>query len=333
MSTGSEEKEPWNKRITTEEVVAAYRECGSVWKTGERVGLSGQTVWERLRAIGHPMQHPRWTREEIAELERRHYEGWSLTQIATRLGRPYGSVATQISQRGLSNGRGRQMEIKLERGAGWDKGTTKRRIQEIELYNGSIHRWCRVNGLKLDSQVQAIQRHFPDWWDEYARTHSDLPQAECPNCQRTFYPMTKKQKACSRRCQTAFRTDQAYYGGRRSEAIGLSEGICQLCGETGRVLSAHHMFGKEADPENRYLIALCNGCHRLVGVLAGRKFVDETQNWETLINLAMLRRLGPTPAIRTYVDIEILTQEEADEEAEYEEPDMRDIQLTVLASQ
>jgi len=56
-----------------------------------------------------------------------------------------------------------------------------------------------------------------------------------------------------------------YFGGNRLNTIGLISKTCQLCmRKVEKGLSSHHIIGKEKDPENQYLIALCSGCHKLV---------------------------------------------------------------------
>ncbi|PZR66742.1 MAG: hypothetical protein DLM66_12610 [Candidatus Dormiibacter spiritus] len=104
----------------------------------------------------------------------------------------------------------------------------------------------------------------------------------------------------------------------------MATGICQLCGRRdAKGLSAHHLIGKDNDPTDQLLIALCPGCHRLVGVLAGRAFVESTSAWETLIHLVLLRRKGNEDAdrfaaVHSDVDIKWLTTEELETWREFE---------------
>jgi hypothetical protein len=303
-----------SKVRTIEEIIAAYQATGSVWRAGQCLGLSGQSVWERLRAIGYPLQGSRWTGEEVSELARLVGDH-TITQIAASLGRPYGGVACKISELGLGSRFGNRGRHKLPRGAGFDKVTTLRRTKEISNFAGSLAQFCRANGIRLDPFVKALQRHAPVWWTEYAKAHSDLSAAECPYCGATYYPMTKKQKTCSRRCQSLARSDQAYFGGRRREAFGLAEGICQLCLEQKPTLSAHHLLGKENDPENEYLVALCAGCHQLVSHLAGRKFIETQEGLEQLVLMALVRRRGDLTTLKTlwvHVDVDTMPEDESD---------------------
>ena len=75
------------------------------------------------------------------------------------------------------------------------------------------------------------------------------------------------------------------------EAIGLREGVCQLCfGTFDKWLSAHHVLGKERDPENNALIALCRGCHDMVTNLSARSWVERSESVTELVALALARR-------------------------------------------
>ena len=315
---------PMPMKVPTEEIVAAYRETGSVWRTAQRVGLCGQSVWERLRAIGHPLRGQKWTAEERERL-REMVGHFTLTQLAYELGRPYGSVATKISEMGLAGRSRRRGPQKLPRGGGFDKATTLKRIRELEKFDGSVRQYARARGIHLDPFIKAVQKHALDWWNAYVRTQSDLPAAQCEYCEGEFYPMTKKQRTCSRRCSSHLRADRSYFGGKRKLAIGMAEGVCQLCSQSKKTLAAHHILGKENDPENDALIALCNGCHREVGTLAGRKFTETAEGWEALINLVMLRRMGGRDdlgGVHTLVEIDVLTPEEvAEDVADETEPE------------
>jgi hypothetical protein len=59
------------------------------------------------------------------------------------------------------------------------------------------------------------------------------------------------------------------------------------------------VLGKENDPLNDVLIALCQGCHQIVTLLGARTFTDDPRAWEALISLAWMRRHGAELAIGT----------------------------------
>jgi hypothetical protein len=306
-------------RVTDEEIVRAYQETGSVWKAGKQLGIAGQGVWDRLRLLGHRLRREKWTEEEYAEL-RQMAGNCTIGEIATRLGRPYAGVAAKMSRLGLANNYGnRTRDRKLPRGAGFDKATTLRRMTELERFDGGVRMYCRANGIDIESFVQAVQRYALERWTEYTKARSDLGEAKCPYCGRTFYPLSKKQRNCTRLCRTREREDLSYFGGKRRLTVGLAEGKCQLCRrDIHRGLSSHHVFGKENDPENNSLIALCQGCHKAVGLLATRAFTENEEAWQDLIHLTLMRRhakryLDAEKPIEVWVCVDI-EQRELDED-------------------
>ena len=278
--------------VATEDIIAAYMATGSVWKTGKRVGLAGQTVHDRLVSAGHKLQNPRWTTEELDEMRSLHEAGVSLGEIARRLNRPYSGCATKSSEMKLGFNRTRGSE-KLPRGAGYDKAATLRHMRALEVYKGAVTQYARSQGLRVEQLVQAFERYVPDRWTAYVAGRSDIPERECEYCGQVFIPSTGKQRFHSRRCASTARADRDYFGGRRSEAVGMAAGVCQVCGVQGKKgLSAHHVLGKENDPDNDVLVAVCQGCHNLIGMLGRSKMVDDPAVLESLIALAWLRRHG-----------------------------------------
>jgi 5-methylcytosine-specific restriction endonuclease McrA len=279
-------------RRTNEEVVAAYLSTGSVWRAGRLLGIAGQTVHERLRAIGHPLGSSAWTPDEIDEMRELVAAGVTAGEIARRLGRSFAGVTSKMSELGIRVVR--RPRIAPKRGAGYDKVSMERHLRALTS-NDRLKPtpYARSVGLDIEMFVQAMQRHFPDQWTAYVAGRTDLPSRACPYCHVEFHPANARQTYCSRKCGTDARTDASYFGGRRRETIGLSEGVCQLCGREGhRGLSSHHVLGKENDPDNAVLIALCSGCHKLVTLLGSRRFLKDEAAWQTLIALAWMRRHG-----------------------------------------
>lgn len=306
-------------RVTIQEIIEAYQRTGSVWKAGKELGLAGQTVHERLRAINHPLSLRPWSEEERAEAISLTTSGVPLGEIAQRLGRTYAAVASQLSLAGARSGQRR--EKRIPRAAGYDKASVKRYIKELDGYHGPITRYARSSGLNVELLVKAIQKYDEGWWQLYVASRSDIPKRTCPYCSTDFIPANGKQTYCDRKCAADARADRNYFGGNRRATIGLAEGVCQLCGRhADRGLSSHHVLGKENDPDNEVLIALCAGCHKAVTFLASRKFVDDPAAWQSLISLAWLRRHGED--IRSgavldgqalYVEVSIELEDEDDD--------------------
>lgn len=280
------------QRTTTEEIVDAYKATGSVWKAAKTLGIAGQTVHKRLASIGHPIANARWTEEEIEELKALLLQRISLTKITERLGRTYAAVALKASRLDLP----REYESrkrKLPRGAGFDKETTRKRLRELQGSERPYTVFCRSAGYPIESLARALERHFPDEWRAYVESRSDLPSQTCEYCASAFVPSTGRQRFCSRKCGDHQRTDISYFGGRRRETIGWAERECQVCLRiVDRGLSSHHMLGKENDPDNAALIALCAGCHDLITRLGARPWIADRERVEALISLAWIRQHG-----------------------------------------
>lgn len=302
-------------KASTEQIVAAYRETGSVWKAGLALGMAGQSIHERLAAIGYPLRGRNWTREELDEL-RRLAGNMPIGEIAERLGRPYAGIACKLSRLGITARRpGRKAP---PRGSGYDKQSAARYMRDLERNDQSLRQFCIERGLSIDSVVYTLELHHPERWQAWRRTRSDLQDRECDYCRRPFTPMTKKQTFCSRKCQGDKKRDDTYFNGNRRNTIGLAEATCQLCGrENVKGLSSHHVFGKENDPDGEVLIALCPGCHQLVGRLAGRRFLRDERGWEALISLAFFRANGTEHAgVHVCVDIDPLTEDDIRDDPE-----------------
>jgi hypothetical protein len=286
--------------------VAAYRATGTVWRAGAALGVPGQAVRARLHAIGYRVRSSGWADDEVAEL-RAGIHARTVGELANHLGRSCAEVAAKIFELGIT-ARGRSgSTIKIPRGAGYDKASCARYIREIDATHDVVALFARRNALNVPALCAALERHFPQWWTAYRDTHEDLLERDCAYCEATFIPSNGNQIYCSPTCARNRQADVTYFGGRRREAIGMAQNRCQMCGKTGgRGLTPHHVLGKDNDPEDAALIALCPGCHQLVTLLGGRRFLDEPRGWESLIQLAYLRRNGAVAdlgAVRVYVEI------------------------------
>lgn len=307
---------PARTLASNEEIIEAYKATGSVWKAAKTLGLCGQSVWERLKRLKYDLPGTNWTDEEHAEL--RSLAGQcTLAEIAKRIGRPYGSVADKMSALGLTNlVRASNKKVSL-RGTGLTAETIKKHIQELEAFKGTLGQFCRQRGFSIDVFVKAVQKYQPDFWTEYSRERAVTGAQKCEYCEQDFYPMNKKQKTCSRKCQATARVNRQYFNGQRQFTIGMAEGICQICLRERKRLSSHHVWGKENDQEAKFLIAVCQGCHHLISQLSSSKLSQDSGFYERLIIYANLRRFGDQKpfGFHCYVEVEPMTEEEIEDGA------------------
>jgi len=299
-------------RISNEEIIKAYRDTGSIWKAGKILGIGGQSVHYRLKNLGITLSNQAWSKEELdelAELAGHH----TITEISSKLGRPYNGVAMKISRLGLGVRYGNNQKRKPPRTEKYYKANVLAYIEELKNSDISLRQLAAKHNLSLEKLVRAFQTFDNEFWMQYTKDKAVLPLTNCPYCNSAFYPLSKKQIYCSRKCGDESRTDASYFGGRRRETVGLAERICQLCGRKNvKGLSSHHMIGKENDPDNEHLVALCPGCHQIVTLLGGRSFSGDPEVWEALIQLAMIRKLGHDSnigGVYVSVDLEIISKD------------------------
>lgn len=111
------------------------------------------------------------------------------------------------------------------------------------------------------------------------------PPKICPVCGSRYDGYSNK-TACSNACRRRIRNNEAYFGGNYFKAEGWAEKTCQVCGrhvEKGG--SVHHVLGH---PNHDFLVYICQGCHHLIGILAGRTNLD----LQYLVLLSLWQRSG-----------------------------------------
>ena len=281
-----------HKRATDEQVITAYRETGSVWKAAKSLGLAGQTVHERLQRLGIDLAHAKWTSEEDQELGHFYADPYlSLAEIAKRLNRTSAAVACRAGDLGLVKARPPK---RVPRGKGYDKQSIKRHLKAIDSFDGSLTKYCRSSRLGVENFAHAAQRYFPDWWANYVRVHSDLQQIKCTYCCELFYPSNRRQQYCTRKCSSDHRRDLNYFGGKRRDAAGVLDRVCQIClKDIKGKIHVHHVYGKQSDTENDYLVALCSRCHMaLEQICVNTDLADNTDAWIRMISFVWLKRHG-----------------------------------------
>jgi hypothetical protein len=240
------------------------------------------------------MAHQKWNPDELAEAHSLSRQGEALGQIAARVGRTYNAVALKLSRKGIRS-KHTDWRWKPRHRSGLTKTRVAAFAKKLEGGKTTVRRLARMEEIAITPLVDALQFHEPKRWRRYVDGHSVLGIRTCPGCSVDFVPLTRKQQFCTVRCREAHRRNMTYFGGRRMEAVGLREGICQLRQEkSDKWLSAHHVLGKENDPKNAALIALCRGCHDIVTRLSAKPWVERSELIADLISLVLPAAEGAT---------------------------------------
>lgn len=228
-----------------------------------------------------------WTTKEINFLKK-NLSVLSVEEIARKLNRPYLGVVYKVASLRPSVP---AKDIKIPRGKGLDKKSLTRLRNSLESWEGTFRGFCQKNGVPAVYASVALAKFDPDFWQAYA-DGAGLVEVVCRGCHGKFYwPEGQDRDTCSPRCRSRKKRDEDYFDGARKTAVGLLDGVCQLCLEPKtKGLSAHHLIGKGNDPDNLLMVALCVGCHQLVTQLSLRKFLASEDAWERLIRLVFIRQ-------------------------------------------
>lgn len=301
-------------KATSKEIIDAYKATGSVWEAAKMLGMSGQSVHERLIKLGiaRTGSHA-WSKAEDDEL-RKLAGVVPILEISQRLGRTYSGVAGRLSKLNIRSRP--KAKARGFRGTGFTKSTMVKYASDLLSFDGRVTVFCRQRGLNVDVFVKAMQKYEPDAWKEYSKSY-EMGVKMCEYCSTEFYPTSTRQRTCCRKCQSDLQSDRQCFNGNKRNTVGLIEGMCQLCGEhkTSKMAS-HHVYGRDNDPEAEHLVALCNGCHNLVEKLAARKAIDQHDFCERAIIWALMKRNGKRKPAGYYVEviIEELAQDDLDED-------------------
>ena len=231
-----------------------------------------------------------WTKKDLSLLKDYLSQGLSLEEISSKLKRTYLGIAHKAAAVLSLSERGGK-PLKIPRGIGLSKKEVLALWGPLKSWDKTWSGFCRRHKIDAVLSASAFSLYLEEDWPPEAE-RLGLEKTACPGCAALFYrPKGKGRVACSTRCTGRIRRDSEYFDGMRMDAVGMAEGVCQICRtKPKRGLSAHHVLGKGNDPENKVMVALCVGCHQLVTDLSLRGFLFEGEAWARLIRLVLMRK-------------------------------------------
>ena len=177
---------------------------------------------------------------------------------------------------------------KIKIPSGYDKRSLQTVINLIPIVG--LNNACKAHDMNPTLFGHAVKVRMPDSWKLIKATGKTKP---CQYCKNLFVFSSTTQQFCSNKCRYDFKTDKDYFGGKKLKTYGLSDRTCQVCGrKDASGLTPHHVLGKNNDPKDKYLLAICRGCHGLITDLGRRNFLLEKEKIELLIKLAIIRKLA-----------------------------------------
>jgi len=156
----------YTRKASDEELIAAYQETGSVFKTGKRFGIHGSSVHERLQKLGITKPPNFFSSEEIDRLRAEYWiaaETGKLADLAADMGRTKTFLCKQARSLGLTD-----IKRKKVYNSTWKYvGEESARIlfEQFKHQSLGLIKFCTKRGFDDLGFSTCMKRHFPDEWE------------------------------------------------------------------------------------------------------------------------------------------------------------------------
>jgi len=159
-------KAAYNRRVSSEAILASYARTQSVWQTGKEVGLCGQSVHERLVALRIPRTHPLWTQKEDAVLKREYLvfrDAGRLKDLADTLGRTVPFMCRQARRLGLTNPAHKKKYLACWKYMEEEKARTI--FEDFKDSSLGLRRYCAKKGYDDLGFSRTMKKFFSDEYE------------------------------------------------------------------------------------------------------------------------------------------------------------------------
>jgi hypothetical protein len=154
-------------KVTNEDLLAAYAELGNVHKVGERFGIRGGSVHERLQKLNVDTSMNTFTTEDEARL-RASYADYrrrgKVADLAKDMGRTVYFLSRKAKELGLTEGnRHEKHSVGI-----WKYMTDETAREMFDSFKASplgLGQYCTKNGYGTDGFTAAIRTRWPDEWE------------------------------------------------------------------------------------------------------------------------------------------------------------------------
>lgn len=161
----------YHKKATDEELVDAYNELKSVWKVGERFGMCGQSVHERLVKIGIDTSQNLFTEDDY-EMLRMYYclyrDAGKLKELADKMGRDKTTICGKARALGLTD-----KNHAAPWAAVWKNAPAEacRPIfDDLKKSRLNAKEFCKKRGYGLSAFTKRMKELFPKEWETMVET-------------------------------------------------------------------------------------------------------------------------------------------------------------------
>lgn len=154
------------KKATDEQIVESYNRTHSVWKTGQELGMCGQSVHERLQALGLNNSINVFTKEDNEYLAERYVPYRNIGQLqalADEMGRTKPFICRQAKRLGLTDPKAPRNYSKLwkdmpreQAQAYWD---------DFKRSRWTITEYCKRKHYGNQIFCDCMRRNFPEEYE------------------------------------------------------------------------------------------------------------------------------------------------------------------------
>lgn len=153
-------------RPTNEQVAEAYQRTGSVWKASHELGISAQTVHNRMTKTGQIKPLNRFTPADDARLERdylHHRNAGTLATLAAEMARTVPFICRQARRLGLTDPGHSAKWLRVWKGMA--EAEARVIFEEFKRDNGGLGTFCEARGFDDLGFSRTMQAFFPDEFD------------------------------------------------------------------------------------------------------------------------------------------------------------------------
>lgn len=169
------------RKFTDEELLESYKRTKSVWKTGEELGVCGQSVHERLVKLGANNHVNVFTDEDKKVLEECYIvyrDAGKLQDLADSMGRTKQFICRQAGKLGITDKNCKRPYIAVWKYA--PESVLRPILEQYAKSRLTMSEYCKSHNYGELGFERAMQRNFPAEWE----TVVELKKSNAPMYKR-----------------------------------------------------------------------------------------------------------------------------------------------------
>jgi Holliday junction resolvase len=207
------------QKASDNQLIESYHELGSIWLVGKKFNMCGQSVQERLKRLGIPLNCPTFTDEEKQRLKREYLvyrDAGKLNNLAESMGRTKPFICRKAKELDLTNPSHKKVYASV-----WKymlEDTARIIFDDFKNSRGTMREYCSRKKYDELGFSRTLQHYFPDEWDVVIE--SKVPK-------QTMYRLGR---ALEYRCRDYFKK-RGYFTLRSPRSAGKVDVVAIRAGE------------------------------------------------------------------------------------------------------